>query len=149
MSSEVGPDAVFALSADGEHAGLGAAEQVVVLARSGSVWTEVATLRATGAFRFGTSVALSADARVVAVGSGDLHGTQQRCARVFVAREGRYAYERVLIAAAPVPPGSEGDPGFGDALAMSADGRRIAIGAARQGFLDARNTGALYLYTLP
>jgi hypothetical protein len=141
----------IALSADGQTLAVGASReglltnvgQVYVFARSGAAWTEQRKLTGTttGAVgAFGNSVALSGDGATLAVGASREDSVMSpdkpvSAGSVYVfARSGATWTRQAYLEAAN--PGN-GDL-FGEAVALSADGQHLAIGAS---FEDSRATG--------
>lgn len=110
--------------------------------------TKLGTLTETvpaNANRFGQSVAVNGNGTLIAVGAirGDAGGLDQGCVHVY----------SVNSAGLPTLLYSFGSPGgavgcqFGRALAMSADGTRLAVGEVYSG-ATVTNAGRVHLYTL-
>jgi hypothetical protein len=117
-----------------------------VFTRSGTTWSQQAYVKASNAgfaHFFGFTVALSADGETLAVGaSGENTGAPNPATNltsaagavyVFTRSAGAWMQQAYLKASNP-----EGDDYFGFALALSADGGTIAVGA---GWEDSRATG--------
>ena len=129
-----------ALSADGKTLAVGAlyddvsgnADQgsVTVYGRSGKSWTEEKVLVSDSGNAedwFGYSVALSADGNTLAVGAvyADVNGNKdQGAVSVFARSGGAWSLQKTLN----ISGGTAGDL-FGYAVALSADGNTLAVGA--------------------
>ena len=129
-----------ALSADGKTLAVGALYDdvsgnkdqgsVTVYGRSGKSWTEEKVLVAENGNAedwFGYSVALSADGNTLAVGAvyADVNGNKDEGAvSVFARTGGAWALQKTLN----ISGGNAGDL-FGYAVALSADGSTLAVGA--------------------
>lgn len=163
----------LALASDGRTLAVGTATEAVhVFVRPDSDWSHQGLVQADvpGADLFGWSVALSADGDVLAVGAQEEDGaargingpqrdesTDAGAAYVFV-REGGAWSQRAYVKASNTATG-EGGKGdfFGTAVALSADGGTLAVGAPEEdsaaidigGNADndsAPGSGAVYLY---
>jgi hypothetical protein len=124
---------------------LGESGAVYVFRRVGGVWTQEAYLKASNAGasdKFGTSVALSADGSVLAVGApnedssatglgGDeTSNASPNSGAAYVFRRGLLAWtQEAYVKASNTGSGDE----FGAALALSADGSRLAVSARYEG----------------
>ncbi|HEY7376709.1 MAG TPA: hypothetical protein VIF57_31410 [Polyangia bacterium] len=146
-----------ALSADGSRALIGApdddttggvdAGSAHVFARTGSTWTEEATLLAAGGAAsdsFGYAVALSADGSRALVGAPNddtATANQVGSARVFVRTGTTWTEETALLAA-------DGAPGdnLGWSVALSADGTRAVAGAPGDDVAAAGNAGTARVF---
>jgi hypothetical protein len=129
-----------ALSADGKTLAVGALYDdvsgnkdqgsVTVFGRSGKSWVEEKVLVAENGNAedwFGYSVALSTDGNTLAVGAvyADANGNKDEGAvSVFARSGGAWALQKTLN----ISGGTAGDP-FGYAVALSADGSTLAVGA--------------------
>ena len=113
-------------------------------------WNQLAYLKASNTDEgdwFGSAVAISADGKVVAVGafgedsdgSSQSDNSTQRSGAVYVfSRESTgFSYSRYIKASTPAATND-----FGRALALSADGRIMAVGAPFKG-----HSGAAYVFT--
>jgi hypothetical protein len=144
-----------ALSADATRAFVGAPQDpeptsgepgsVRVFLRTGSVWTEEATLVSTdGAGGLGAAVSASADGdRVVAGAPNDRVGTRSAVgsARVFVRVGTTWAPEGTL------PGGGPQFDYFGSAVALSEDGTRALVGGPQSDTLGANsNSGKAHVF---
>jgi hypothetical protein len=139
----------IALSADGNTALIGAAtaaggESAWVFTRSGSTWSEQARLvapRMSGSQTqgFGQSVALSADGSTALVGSG--YGTEYGAAWVFT-RSGSTWTEQAHLEG--TGSGESRGAGFGDSVALSADGNTALIGGPHE--LPQNQEGAAWVF---
>jgi hypothetical protein len=136
-----------ALSADGDTALVGAplagdeGGAATVFARSGSAWGTQATLTDGEAGldegHFGHSVALSADGDVAVVGA-PTYGGADGAAWVFTRSGSTWARQAKLTAT-----GETGEGRFGTAVALSADGGTVAVGAPG----DTHDLGAVWVFT--
>jgi len=122
---------VRAGSVDEATAGNGAsfAGAVYVFARIGGVWAQQAYVKAsnTSAFDFfGGAVALSGDGNTLAVGARGQAGSSG-AAYVFI-RSGVVWSQQAFVAASNAEAGDQ----FGSALALSADGNTLAVGAPNE-----------------
>ena len=137
-----------ALSADGDTAlvgglhdegGIGAAW---VFTRSSSTWSQqgakLTGAGETGAGRFGSSLALSADGSTALIG-GPADGTSTGGAWVFTRTAGSWAQQGGELAGA----GGSGAGEFGRAVALSADGNTALIGGPE----DNGGKGAAWAFT--
>lgn len=148
-----------ALSADGSRALVGVPNDdnglttggpgsARVFARTGSSWTEEATLvspDATPGDQLGTSVSISADGSRALVGAHtDVTGagTGAGSAHVFMRSATTWAHEAMLEA----PDAGAGDY-FGFSVALSADGSRALVGAYAHDTTGGANAGAAYVFS--
>jgi MYXO-CTERM domain-containing protein len=145
------------LSADGSRALVGmrrdagpggnGAGSARVFVRSGTTWTEEATLRAfDGATndQLGHSVSLSADGARALVGvPNDMVGEvrQAGSARVFVRTGTTWVEEATLL-----PPLGAATDLFGSAVALSADGLRAIVGAPNDDVAGASDAGSATVF---
>jgi hypothetical protein len=120
-----------ALSADGNTAVIGAPREngntgaVWIFTRSGSSWTpgsELPSPEAESKWRFGTSVAVSADGGTLAVGAPRLNG-----GRVWTFTRSGSSWSP--LGGPLTGAGEVGDGLFGQSVALSADGETILVGA--------------------
>jgi hypothetical protein len=136
--------------ADNSAPGSGAA---YVFTRSGSIWTQQAYLKAgnTGAYGFGTSVALAGDTLVIGAPLAFSNGPYSGAAYVFTRSAGVWTQQDYLQAS-----NTEGFDYFGQSVALSGDTVVIgAIGEAsnatgvngNQADNSALNSGAAYVFT--
>jgi len=143
---------------------------VYVFVRSGATWQQQAYIKASntgGNDQFGTSVALSADGSILAVGAAGeasaatgVGGNQSNigapgAGAVYVfARSGTTWSQQAYIKASNTAAGDE----FGGSVALSADGATLAVGAldedgaatgvnGDQSNNTAANAGAVYVFT--
>jgi len=165
----------IALSADGSTLAVGASEEdscatgiggsqadnscrdsgaVYVFTHSGTTWRQQAYIKPSGTgpgASFGSSVALSADGATLTVGAPG--GYPPSSSRVYVLTRSGTTWSQQ--ASNP----DSGD-GFGQSVALSADGSTKAVGAfgedsaatgigGNQADYSARNSGAVYVYPLP
>jgi hypothetical protein len=94
---------------------------------SGSSWATETILTASDAANndfFGAAVALSADGSIIAVGAEGVNGAGTDRGKVYVYSGSSWATETMLT---PVDP--KNDARFGAAVALSADGSILAVGA--------------------
>ncbi len=142
-----------ALAADGSRALVGVpyddtaggvdAGSARVFVRTGATWTEEATLLAPdGATEdfFGYSVALAADGSRALVGANrddTIGGVNAGSARVFVRSGSTWTEEATLLA-----PDGATDDGFGDSVALTADGSRALVGAPLDDTAGVTNPGS-------
>ncbi len=162
----------MALSADGRTLAVGAtgedsdgsteadnslsrAGAVYVYVLDGDTWTQQAYLKASNADGFdwfGSAVALSASGDTLAVGAYSEDGNGSDAGAVYVFnRNGGVWIQKAYVKASNT---GQHDM-FGDAIALSADGRTLAVGAPREdsdGSSEADNSaldaGAVYVYVL-
>jgi hypothetical protein len=169
----------LALSADGSTLAIGETRQVLgatsasrgwvhVFVKSGGQWVLQATITPAGGDDrdgFGASVALSADGNTLAAGApyedsaatgvgGDAaDNTKNAAGAAYVfTRTGQTWSERAYLKAS----NTESDEVFGMAIALSGDGRTVAVGAHHEGSkgvgvngdpsTDPRRTGAVYVF---
>ncbi|MBK8172188.1 MAG: hypothetical protein IPK60_17845 [Sandaracinaceae bacterium] len=142
-----------AISADGTRVLLGNTEtnDTVMFVRDGSTWTEEASFHGSRSDNFfGSVVALSASGERAVIGAMTdapaATGVMCGSALVYVLRDGVFRLDFVL---APPTAASRILDKFGTAVAMSADGMRIAVGAPDTDGSDSENSGAAYTFTLP
>lgn len=127
--SEDGSRAILGASQDATTGGVGSGSAIVFLRTAGS-WTAEATLVAAGAQPndgAGSAVALSADGALAVVGArvdDDGPTRDTGCAIVYARAGTTWTEQTVLRHATP----ATGDA-FGDSVAVSGDGTRIAVGA--------------------
>jgi hypothetical protein len=123
----------------GDNKGLGAAW---VFTRSGSAWAQqgskLAGTGASGAARFGSSVALSADGNTALIGGPPDNGGTG-AAWAFTRSGSAWAQQGSKL----MGPGASGAARFGSSVALSADGNTALIG----GPLDNGETGAVWAFT--
>jgi hypothetical protein len=177
--------ASVALSADGSTLAVGARHEdsasieidnsassagaVYVFTRSGTTWSQQGYLKAANAGRrdyFGTSVALSGDGSILAVGasgeSGGANGVNGNFAADVPSSGAVYVFTRssaAWVQDAYVKASNTGeDDSFGASIALSADGSTLAVGATSEdssatgvngGQVDdsAPGAGAVYVFT--
>jgi trimeric autotransporter adhesin len=125
---------------------------VYVFARGATNWTQQAYVKpsnTTAGLYFGKAVALSADGNTLAVGAFGISG-----AVYIFTRSGAYWTQQAYVYAS----NAETDDGFGGAVALSADGNTLAVGASGesshatgvggdQSDNSAKNAGAAYIFT--
>lgn len=110
---------------------------VYVFVKTSSGWRQQAYIKANTVAQydlFGTTVALSGDGNVLAIGAPTMNGPSTEAVHVFARSAGSWRQQAALLTASN---GSLGDR-FGSALALSADGRTLAVGANGQ---DSSGTG--------
>lgn len=111
-----------------------------VFVRSGTIWTQQATLTASDAetnAKFGNAVAIDGDTIVVGAPGPD-DGTGTSAAYIFVRQAGAWSQQAKLV-----PAGTTGNQQFGSAVDLSGDSAAIgAILDADAGF----NAGAVYVF---
>jgi hypothetical protein len=136
-----------ALSADGNTALVGAAEEALVFTRTGTTWTQQAKLTApagseVGSGHFGATVALSSDGNTALIGGyGD---NANRGAAWTFTRTGTTWTERQKLLAPATGATRETGPGeFGSSVTLASDGATAFIG----GPMNASNTGAEWVWT--
>ena len=148
-----------ALSADGNTALIGADKEdtspntnngaTYVFTRSGSTWTQQQKLLASDAAsndNFGKSVALSADgdtALISAENEDTSPNTNNGAVYIFTRSGTTWTEQQKLLAS-----DAAGGDGFGDSVALSADGNTALIGAAAEDTSPNTNNGAVYIYAL-
>ncbi len=146
-----------ALTSDGSRALVGAyADDTVggsnagsarVFVRSGSTWTQEATLLAPDAAmgdQFGRSVALTADGSRALVGAhvdDTAGGGDAGSVRVFVRSGMTWTQEATLLA-----PDGAADDRFGGSVALTADGSRALVGAPGDGSAGGTNVGSARVF---
>ena len=139
-----------ALSSDGQTALAGANGLVRVLVREpGARWTRQATLSApfgTGSASLGTGIALSADGATVVAGGTYLEdGATRGAVWTFTRTDGAWTMDGAPLSPADATPVQGGTPGFGESVALSADGRTLLVGgtsgAAGAAWVFARQQG--------
>jgi trimeric autotransporter adhesin len=152
----------LALSQDGATLAVGIQRpasfgKAYVFARSGATWTEQFKAEASGSNSgFGTSVALSGDGSLLAVGAARESSPTTGAGTVYVYTRNDGVWS-TLPARLIAPNAGEGD-GFGDTVALSAAGTLLAVGATSEdskasGFGgdpfddSASDAGAVYLFT--
>lgn len=145
---------------------------VYVFARSGASWSQQAYVKASNTAagdRFGATVALSGDGHTLAVGApGEdsaattVHGDEadnsalESGAVYLFARSGAAWSQQVYVKAS----NTDADDGFASALALSADGNTLAVGAPAEASAatgidgdgdddTADNAGAVYVFARP
>ncbi|MCP9470418.1 MAG: FG-GAP repeat protein [Nitrospira sp.] len=137
----------LSLSADGHTLAVGAPRNDAVapdsgaaylFTRAGSIWTQQALLKAgtpAAGDQFGTSLSLSADGHTLAVGAPftDSAGLDAGAVHVFAFDGSSWVQEAVLFAS-----NAESNDQFGLRVALSPDGRTLAVGAP---FEDSAATG--------
>ncbi len=144
-----------AMSGDGTRAIVGDTDvgQVSLFARTGSTWTLQTHWKGLASPTFGTSVAVTSDGTRVAIGTpieaSTSTGGPTGVVRIYDVRDGTAALAHLLV-----PPirtdGIVDLPQFGTSIAMSPDGRLVAVGAPRHESLEGGlNLGRAYLFTLP
>ena len=132
--------APVALSADGKTMlRSGAPDQLTVLA-AGSTWRTEATLAAPKGFTFGTTAALSADGRTIAVQAVAPFPATNAVVYVF-SRNGAKWSAGTPVAPAQLP----ADAQFGRAIALTADGNGLAVGAPNDATVSA-DSGGTYVF---
>lgn len=136
-----------AISADGNTALLGAAEEAFIFTRSGTTWTEQAKLlppagSETPSGHFGATVALSSDGNTALIGG---YGDQSNkgAAWVFTRSGTSWTERQKLVAPATGPNRETGAGQFGLGVAMSGNGATAVIGAPA----NASNVGAAWVFT--
>src|SRR5207244_4211722 len=118
-----------ALSSDGNTALIGAGTalggKAFVFTRSGSSWTQKATLEGAGESeaQFGDSVALSADGNTALVG-GPLDSGQVGAAWAFARSGETWTQQGAKLTGG----GESGNGEFGESVALSADGNTALVG---------------------
>jgi hypothetical protein len=137
----LGDDGTIAVvGAPGDTGGAGAAH---VLARTGSSWADVATLRpaspSPGA-GFGTFVAVSGDGRRAAVGEPHGGAAGSGVVHVFASGPGGWSLEAALTITAPASGDELG------AVALSADGATLVAGAPNDGFASCAGCGSATVF---
>ena len=146
-----------ALSADGSRAMVGVvyddtadggdAGSVRIFVRSGSTWSEDATLVGPGASssdQFGASVSFAADGRRAIVGvpyDATTAGSSAGSAHVFSRGPTGWSLEATLLR-----PGARAFERFGGAVALSADGTRALVGAEAADTASGPRTGAASVF---
>lgn len=144
------------MSGDGSRALVGAggddsagsdAGRAWVFARSGSVWSEEASLVASGGAagdRLGLAVSLNGDGSraLVAAPFDRVAGVQTGSARLFV-RAGSAWTERFMLSATG---GAAGDR-FGWAIALNGDGARVLVGAPHTDTTSGGGAGRAHVFT--
>jgi hypothetical protein len=144
--SYAGDRAAVGVIYDG-HAGGYDAGSVRIFDRTGTTWSEVATLVAPDAEdidQFGHSVSMSSDGTRVLVGcSGDyVAGVRTGSARVFVRDTmGAWSQEQALL-----PTGANADDRIGAAVSLSGDGVRAFVGAYWSDPPSGTNAGSVRVY---
>ena len=147
-----------ALTADGSRmvvgafnkivSGITAAGKVYVYTRSGSVWTEEATITASDkavSDWFGASVSLIADGTKMAVGAHgkDVSGITDAGKIYIYTRSGTVWVEESTITASD----KAIDDYFGVSVSLTADGTRLAVGAYNKTVSGITGAGKVYIYT--
>ncbi len=148
----------LSLSADGSRLAVGAhnktvngvvgAGKVYIYTRSGSIWTEEATITASDRVTndyFGLSTSMNADGSRLAVGaqSKDVSGTVDAGQVYIYTRSGiTWTLESTITASDKAT-----SDYFGRSVALSADGSRLAVGAANKTISSAGSAGQVYIYT--
>lgn len=139
-----------ALSADGTRALVGAfgnAGSASVFLRTGTSWAEEAVLRASGGVvgdYFGIGVDLTPDGTRAVVGAfrDDVgSATDAGSARVFVRTGTTWVEEGTLTA-----PGGAANDYFGRAVALSADGSRVIVGAEGDDTAGGSSAGSSHVF---
>lgn len=129
---------------------------VYVFVKNSSGWQQHAYIKASTVAQydlFGMAVALSGDGNTLAIGAPTLNTASTEAVQVF-ARSGGTWRETALLTASN---GGSGDR-FGSALALSADGRTLAVGATGEDSSgagtaasgldnDERDSGAVYIFS--
>jgi FG-GAP repeat len=158
LSNRAGRDKfghAIALSADGQTLAIGApySDQgayssglVQIYRRSVGNWTPIgAPITGTIPLEFlGWSIALSADGQTIAIGATGSISNGQRCGAV---RLYRYDHDRWIVIGQPIG-GEAADELAGSAIALSADGKILAIGAALND-ANGHNSGKVKVYRQP
>jgi hypothetical protein len=144
-----------ALSADGSTLAVGGRLDnnqfgaIWVYTRSGGTWTQQAKLVGTGNFsdqpQIGSSVALSADGNTLVAGGPNDISPGAGNTWVFTRSGGTWTQQAVLLGTGATSTRSN----QGSAVALSADGNILAIGAPQDQFLSSpqRRIGAVWIFT--
>lgn len=145
QSVEFTAGSIVSMAGDGQRfvAAAPNAARLNFFARVGNTWRKTQQVQA--AFgRRGEALASNADGTVVVAGSAfdtnETFTTAMGSATVYRWRDGRYHADFIL---APAVGNQLGTSDFGASVAVSSDGKRVAVGAPRL-----RN-GAVFLFTLP
>ena len=146
------------LSSDGTRLAIGAqgktvsgitvAGKVYVYTRSGSVWTEEATITASdkaASDLFGTSVALDSTGTRMAIGAygKDVSGIIDAGKVYIYTRSGSVWTEEATITASD----KEASDLFGTSVALTADGTKLIVGAIGKDISGISDAGKVYIYT--
>ena len=121
---------------------------VYVFTQSGGVWMQQAKLLASDkdtGDHFGRSLALSADGNLALIGAADQDEgptTNNGAAYVFARTMGLWAETKKLVAA-----DLASAENFGQAVALSADGKTALVGAINEDDGGLTNNGAAYVFT--
>lgn len=129
---------------------------VYIFAKSARGWTQQAMIKASAVAEydlFGFTVALSGDGNTLAVGAPTVNASSTETVHVFARRAGAWRQTAALTA-------FNGDLGdsFGSALALSADGRTLVVGASSEDSSgagtaasglddDEQGSGAAYIFS--
>lgn len=129
---------------------------VYLFVKNAHGWTQQAMIKASAVAQFdlfGMTVALSGDGNTLAVGAPTANTASTEAVHVFARSAGAWRQAAVLTASN----GDLGD-GFGSAIALSADGRMLAVGATGEDSSgsgtaasglddDEQNSGATYIFS--